>query len=383
MRVGIDASNIGGGGGVTHLKEILAHLPMQIEIEKVTVFASDKVLGQLQENKNIQKITFPDLNKGLFHRLKFQLWGYDKHIKQHCDILFSITGDYIGNFKPVVGMSRNMLLYERDIWKEIKQPKEIIRFWLNYLKQKRCFSNASGVLFISQYAKDFVSKKLNLHNKQIMVIHHGISPRFNGEVSKQLSIESYSVENPFKLLYVSTVHVYKHQWNVVEAVAHLRRKGYPLELNLVGAVIFNPAGKKLEKTIQENDPQHKFIHYYGHVPYDKIDEFYKKADGIIYASTCENLPNILIESMASGLPIVCSNKQPMPEFLKENGFYFNAKSNESIVSSIERMLLNPNEREKMANRNLEEIKKYSWTETANKTFKFINEIYKLYYNVQK
>lgn len=379
MNIGIDASNIGGGGGVTHLKEILTYLPSQIGIEKIAVFASQKVLDQIPDAKHIKKITFTAFNKGLIHRVWFQLLSYDKKIKQHCDILFSITGDYLGNFKPVVGMSRNMLLYESDIWKEIKQPKEILRFWLNYQKQKRCFKNATGIIFISQYAKDYVSKKLNIRNKQIAVIHHGISPRFKVEVRKQFSIENYSDNNPFNLLYVSTVHVYKHQWNLVEAVSLLRQKGYPIVLDLVGGVIFKPAGEKLEKKIQETDPQHKFIHYHGHVPYDKIDAFYKKADGIVYASTCENMPNILIESMASGLPIVCSNKQPMPEFLKENGFYFDAKNVESIANAIEEMLLNPEKRELMAKRNFDEVKKYSWEITANETFSFLEEIYTSYY----
>ena len=379
MRIGIDASNIGGGGGVTHLKEILANLPQQKESEKVTVFASQKVLKQLSDANQIQKITFPEFNKSIVHRLWFQLSGYNKHVKQHCDILFSVTGDYVGGYKPLVGMSQNMLLYERDIWREIKQPKEILRFWLIYLKQKRCFNNAKGIVFISKYAKEYVTKNLNINEKKITVIHHGVSPRFQGKVSQQLSIKNYSETNPFKLIYVSTVHVYKHQWNVVEAVARLRQKGYPVELDLVGGVIFNPAGKKLEKTIHKTDPQHKFIHYHGHVPYDKIDEFYKKADGIVYASTCENMPNILIESMASGLPIVCSNKQPMPEFLKENGFYFDAKNVDSISNAIEEMFLNPEKRESMAKRNFEEVKKYSWEITANETFSFLEEIHTSYY----
>lgn len=379
MRIGIDASNIGGGGGVTHLKEILAHLRLQKRIEEVVVFSSQKVLNQIPDNKLIHKMTFPAFNKGLLHRVIFQLWGYDKHIKQHCDILFSVTGDYLGWFKPVVGMSQNMLLYERDIWKEIKQPKEIMRFRLNFLKQRRCFRNASGIIFISQYARKYVSNELNLRNKKIAVIHHGISPRFQGKVRKQFSIENYSEKNPFKLLYVSTVHVYKHQWNLVKAVALLRKKGYPVVLELVGGVIFYPAGKKLEKTIQETDPQHKFIHYHGHVSYDKIDTFYKNADGIVYASTCENMPNILIESMASGLPIACSNKQPMPEFLKDNGIYFDAKNVDSIANAIEEMLLNPEKRETLAKRNIEEVKKYSWEITANGTFSFLEEIYYSYY----
>ena len=381
MQIGIDASNIGLGGGVTHLIEILSHFPLNQGIDKVIVFASNKVLNQLPDSEYIQKITFPAFNKRLIHRVLFQIFVYDKHIKHHCDILFSVTGDYFGKFKPLVGMSQNMLLYERDIWRDIKQPKEIIRFWLNYHKQKRCFKNANGIIFISQYARDFISKKLNLRNKHVVVIHHGISPRFQTELKKQLPIKDYSRENTFKLLYVSTVHVYKHQWNVVEAIDRLRKKGFPLELDLVGGIIFKPAGEKLYNAIMQTDPQDEFIHYYDQVSYNQIDKFYKNANGFVYASTCENMPNILIESMASGLPIVCSDKQPMPEFLGKNGFYFNAKSVDSIVDAIERMLLNPTERYNTTSNNQKAVKKYSWELTAKKTFLFIKEIYMQHYDI--
>ena len=44
----------------------------------------------------------------------------------------------------------------------------------------------------------------------------------------------------------------------------------------------------------------------------------------------------------------------MPEFLKENGFYFDAKNVDSISNAIEEMFLNPEKRESMAKRNFEE-----------------------------
>lgn len=381
MNLGIDASNIGIGGGVTHLKEILPYLVEKEFIREITVFASQNVIDQLPQYENLNLFTFPELNKSLVTRVLFQLFKYDKFVKRNCDVLLSITGDYLGNFKPVVGMSRNMLLYEREIWKEIKHPKEIIRFWINYLKQKHCFKNASGIIFISRYAERYISKKINLSGKNTTIINHGISPRFNALVKMQDDINCYTKNNPFKLLYVSTVHVYKHQWNVIEAVNNLRNKGYHIELNLVGGVIFRPAGKRLLNIMKKVDPKKEFIHYHNHVSYNKIDEFYKTANGIVYASTCENMPNILIESMASGLPIVCSNKEPMPEFLKHNGYYFNSKDVESITNAIERMLVNPNEREEMCINNIYEVKRYTWENTANKTFEFLRDIYKQFYHV--
>ncbi|MDP3398298.1 MAG: glycosyltransferase family 1 protein [Bacteroidales bacterium] len=378
MRIGIDATNLGSGGGITHLKEILTsfNISSLSANQKIIIFSSTEVLDQLPEMVQVEKITFTGLNRNLFNRIFFQLFFYDKEIKRRCDILLSITGDYIGAFRPVVGISQNMLLYEREIWKKIKQPSEILRFWLIYQKQKISFGNSEAIIFISDYARKYISKKLNIKDKETTIIHHGISTRFIKKVKSQKTITEYSFSNPFKFLYVSTIHEYKNQWNVVEAVGILREKGFPIELSLVGGVIFKPAGRKLEMSIQKVDPINAFIHNHGHVSYDEIDEFYNSNDGIIFASTCENMPNILIESMASGIPIASSNKQPMPEFLKENGFYFDAYSVDSIVKTLIEFLNSPQEREINAINALKEASKYSWEETSEKTFEFLTSIYK-------
>ena len=381
MRLGIDASNVGGGGGVTHLKELLQHfdsIKYQDEISSIILFASQTTLDSVDDFNGLKKITFPELNKGLLKRVIFQLTNYDKFIKEECDVLLSITGDYVGSFKPVVGMSRNMLLYEREIWKEIKKPKEIIRFWLNFHKQKKSFKNSSGIIFISNYAKNFVSQQLNLKDKRIEVIHHGVSLRFKNNLKEHIAINQFSKENPFLFAYVSTVHVYKHQWNVIEAVNLLHQKGYPVKLQLVGGIIFEPAGKKMLDAIQRIDPNHDFIDYKGHMSYQEIDSIYKQANGLIFASTCENMPNTLLECMSAGVAIACSDKQPMPEFLKENGYYFNAYNIESIFNALEKLLKNPETNNTFAQKNLEEVEKFTWETTAKKTFDFLIENYKSY-----
>jgi len=379
MRIGIDATNIGGGGGVTHLYEILNNFCQNRDkcIEKLTVFSSQRVLSQLPDGEFIQKITFPFLNKNIIFRTLFQITKFDKEIKKNCDILLSLTGDYIGNFTPLIGMSRNMLLYEKEVWKQIKQPKEIIRFWLLYNKQKISFMKSSGIIFISHYAKDIITKQINLIGKEIIIINHGISPRFYNQLKEQHQISFYSEQMPFRFIYVSTIHVYKHQCNVIEAISNLKKRGFPVTLDLIGEIIFNPEGKKLFKTIDKVDPNGNFIFYHGHIPYKQLDDIYKNADGVIYASTCENMPNILMECMASGLPIACSDKQPMPEFLKENGFYFNSHDINSIEKALEMLLLNIKLRERMVLNNLEEAKKYQWSNTSNQTFNFIKKIYNL------
>ena len=82
------------------------------------------------------------------------------------------------------------------------------------------------------------------------------------------------------------------------------------------------------------------------------------------------MPNILIESMASGLPIACSDKEPMPEFIKDGGYYFNAESIDSIKKGIINLIEDKDPFNKIK-QNLNEVRNLKWEETSKKTFNFI------------
>ena len=101
---------------------------------------------------------------------------------------------------------------------------------------------------------------------------------------------------------------------------------------------------------------------------------YFDSDGIIFASSCENMPNILLESMASGKPIACSNKGPMPEFLNEGGIYFNPDNTDSIVASIIQLINSNFKNFKLAKKNINSLNKYNWRDTSFKTFNLLTNI---------
>ena len=54
--------------------------------------------------------------------------------------------------------------------------------------------------------------------------------------------------------------------------------------------------------------------YKNFVDFKSIHKYYEKHNVFVFPSICENT-NILIEAMASGLPILSSKNEPMPEFL--------------------------------------------------------------------
>ena len=378
MRIGIDATSIVDGGGFTHLQEIINNFNNleSSNVSRLVLISSVKCSKKIPNHFYLEKKTFWWLNKTKFHRIFFQIFLFDFYLNKNYDIIFSVTGDYVGSFKPLVGMSQNMLLYEREFWKDIKSIIEKLKFYFNFKRQQRCFKNANGIIFLSNYAKKYISDELFLKNKKTKIIHHGISNQFINKTKTFNSPYSYSFEKPFKFLYVSTIHVYKHQWNVIDAISRLRENGYPLTLTLIGNIIYKASGEKLKKAINKFDPKKEFVNHILNVPYSEINQKYFNHEGIIFASTCENMPNILIESMASGLPIACSNKEPMPEFLKDGGVYFDSNKPISIMSALKKIMHNKKgDIVKMRNKNIKEIKQYDWSKTSKETFDFISEIY--------
>ena len=82
------------------------------------------------------------------------------------------------------------------------------------------------------------------------------------------------------------------------------------------------------------DPDGDFITYKGTVPHEQLNAHYAAANLCVFASSCENMPNILLEGMASGLPIACSNRGPMSEILGDAGLYFDPEVVDSIAEAI-------------------------------------------------
>ena len=95
----------------------------------------------------------------------------------------------------------------------------------------------------------------------------------------------------------------------------------------------------MQKQIQASDPNRIFTEIKSFVPHEKVHELHSTADIFVFASSCENMPNTLIEAMAAGLPIACSNRGPMPEVLQDAGVYFDPEVPSSIAEAIENLLL--------------------------------------------
>jgi len=373
--IGIDATNIRGGGGVTHLVELLrAARPEVQRIERIVVWGGTTTLTALEDRPWLAKRNPPSLVKGLLQRTIWQRFCLSQAAHDEgCDVLFVPGGSYAGSFHPVVTMSQNLLPFEMPELLRYGWSLFTLKLLLLRLTQSRSFQKADGVIFLTEYARDMISKVTGKLHKQTCIVPHGLNPRFKSAPKLQHAIADYDATHPYRVLYVSIIDQYKHQWRVVEAVAALRKQGLPIMLDLVGPA-YPPALQRLNATIERVDAKRDWVHYHGPIAFDALHHHYAQADLGLFASSCENMPNILLETMASGLPIVCSNKGPMPEVLGEAGVYFDPELPEDIARALFELIDSPQLRSELAQASYVRAQQYSWQRCSGETFGFLTAV---------
>ncbi len=375
MILGIDATNIRSGGGLTHLRELLNNFPTELDLFKqVIIWSNPQTLKALPNEEWMIKKTHKLLTGSFVKSFIFQkIFLSNDAKKMKCNLLFVPGGTFLGNFFPIVSMCQNMLPFERSEQNRFKSNLAKLKFKVLFFTQKHTFQKSEGLIFLSYYAEQHLNNYFTLKQNKI-IIRHGINPKFISIPKKQRAIDQYTFAEPFRLLYVSILMPYKHQWNVAEAVIKMRKAGIPVALDLVGGYI-QESLDRLNKVLQHDTFQ--CVKFLGEIPYEQLKKVYHNADGFVFASSCENLPIILIEAMTAGIPIAASNMGPIPEVLGETGFYFDPLNPESIYDALEDMLNSPAKRQDYAESAHQKSLNYTWRECAHETFTYLYSIAKL------
>jgi glycosyltransferase involved in cell wall biosynthesis len=119
------------------------------------------------------------------------------------------------------------------------------------------------VIFLTEYARKKVLGKKGQSKTSSLVVSHGVSTRFIREPQLQRSIDDYSNDRPFRLIYISSVDVYKNHPKVVEAVSALRSsKGWPIVIDFLGKP-FPQVSKELTECLDFHDPAREWAFYHG------------------------------------------------------------------------------------------------------------------------
>jgi glycosyltransferase involved in cell wall biosynthesis len=374
MILGIDATNIIKGGGITHLKEIL-NFPEEFELyfDKIYIWSNAKTLDIIPDHPLYLKKHHPVFEKSIFKRIIWRKFFFTKILNEFkVDLLFMPGGPSGVKFAPKVTMSRNMHPY---VWKELLRYSFLTFFFYKYLLirlfQPSSFKKFDAIIFLNEFVKNYMIKLISKYKGKTEIIAHGINSSFFYDGRQFKPISEYTISNKFKILYVSKIDVHKHQSKVAKAILELFQEGYPIEITFIGSIDDKRSYNILNKQIEHD--KNGILKYLDDINHNDLYKFYNQSDLFVFASSCENLPNILLEAMSNKIPIACSSTSPMPEILKDGGTYFNPESVTEIKLAVKSLLESVELRKKVSERSFEISSTYSWKKCAAATAFFLHK----------
>ena len=110
------------------------------------------------------------------------------------------------------------------------------------------------------------------------------------------------------------------------------------------------------------------------MPYDTLPAVYHGAVANIFASSCENCPNILLEALAAGRPVLCSDYQPMPEFAGDAALYFDPYNPQSLATRLCEVLDDPRLSAELGRRSRERSAEFQWKQSAEATWQALSDL---------
>lgn len=362
------------GGGQTYLINLLENIPKEWnDSHKIVAILPRSIKESLGPSRDLEIITpqFDTLSlpkRGLW--LRFQL---PKLLdKLRCDVLFCPGGFLPVKVSKATKTSitfQNMLPF--DDAERRRFPNGYIRSRLRLLKyiQGASIKNSDMVIFISEYAKSEIDKAIPRRRGRSVVIPHGLSEDFR----RKSSTKPESLKEFEYVLYVSILFNYKAQLEVVQAWSKVRQvRNTKEKLVLVGPE-YRPYAIKVRKLIDSLGLQDEVI-ITGPVPYLELPSYYQNAKVNLFASSCENCPNILLEALAAGRPVLCSNYPPMPEFGGDAVEYFDPYKPDELASLLLKYLDDGELCASMGKKAFEHSFKYDWKESAAKTWNALVEL---------
>jgi glycosyltransferase involved in cell wall biosynthesis len=372
--LGINASRARSGGAIAHIRGVIGELdPARNAVSSVHIWGHNALLAQLPNRPWLIPYSTGGWQRSFALELfweKFLLPSLAR--KAGVDVLFNVDAGSICRFYPAVTMSQDMLSFEPGEMERYPFGRERARLIALRHVQTSALRNADGAIFLTEYAARRIQQVAGTLSCS-EIIPHGIDDEFR--LVKHHSAWPVAGERPIRCVYVSNAAPYKHQWHVVEAVAGLRAGGRDIELHLIGG------GKgrsrdRLDCQIAKYDPARRFVRQYEFVAHREVPQILAAADLFLFASSCENLPITLLEAMAAGLPIACSDRGPMPDVLGDAGVFFDPEDPASIGKALATLLDDRTIRKKSAERSRKRAEQYTWRNCADRTALFMNEVVK-------
>jgi glycosyltransferase involved in cell wall biosynthesis len=215
---------------------------------------------------------------------------------------------------------------------------------------------ADGAHAYSRDVWNLLLLKYNLDSDRTAYIPNGADSRF-------YLPRTYDSVRPLKLLYAGTWLDQRGIFYLRDALERLAAKIPGLTMTFAGCgsppeTIQEFFGPKLASTVVVQPV----------VPAERMQELYATHDVFLFPSLIEGLPTVLLEAMASGMPVITTETCGMQDIVEDgyNGLLIPTTDAGAIESAVLRLADSASLRQQLGEMARETVKRYTWKRSAEK-----------------
>lgn len=390
MKIGINALSINPkptGGGTTYILELVKHLSQIDQRNDYFLFIrSDSKQYFDLYGPNFRFISIPVLPlfsiafRVLVEQFIVPLFAW----RYGLNVLFW-PGETLPYWKPCASIMviQSLLHFHRHEVSSLTyiDPKLQARARIWYYKYftPRSALRADRIVTVSENAKREIAEFLNINDSKISVIYHGVKSHFNEigiskEKSTEDTISTFNL-NPGYLLYVGAVSPHKNIEKLLATLSVLRdHHSITCQLVLAGPDYSGYASHL--RSIADRLGISEQIVFLGYVPYEKLPFLYHRAKVFVLLSLCESFGLPILEAMACGCPVVCSNVSSLPEIAGDAAVLVDPNDPLSVADAIKVLLEDEEYRRSIIAMGKKRVMNFSWDQAASQTIEVIEGVVK-------
>ena len=239
---------------------------------------------------------------------------------------------------------------------------------------------ADKIITISEFSKKDIVRFCGVPEEKVEVVYLGVEPEFfhvDAYSARAFVTTQYGIGQKPYVFFAGEIGPRKNLENLIRAIAQLKvmPKCKEIELVLVGERRPTAYLSYLENLIEELGLACD-VRWLDFVPRSHLRYLLKTARLSAFVSLCEGFGLPIIEAMACGTPVICSNVSSMPEIAGNAAVVVDPSDVGRIADGIFSLLTQPDLRGKFVARGKKRALHFTWEKTAVKTI----EIYKSLFN---
>jgi len=242
--------------------------------------------------------------------------------------------------------------------------KRLNRWYLNWslpLYSRR----ATHIIAISECTRQDLVAAYGLPAHKITVIHEAADPGFRPQTPDRVAAVRREYRLPERyLLFVGTIEPRKNLTRLLHAFETLNAEGLTEALVVVGKRGWLYEGFFAEL---EHSPARQSVILPGYVPDAHLPAVYAGAQALVFPSLYEGFGLPILEAMACGTPVACSDTSSLPEVAGGAALLFDPTSEAAITDAVRRLLNDDGYRRELARRGLARAAEFSWDRVAAET----------------